>query len=138
MAISSLLWLPHLNAMRMPGRKIGIITFDSSKLTTEHLLAAWPSLDQAAIAVVGMDGTRTWKDAGLREAVYDFDQIWCDLSLAAERLVRQEPSLQIILLECVTLCPFVSLLKQQVGLPVFDIVSMTKCWLRSLSCDGLH
>jgi hypothetical protein len=131
-AISSLLWLPHLNAMRMPDRKIGVITFDSIKLTPQHLRAAWPSINFDAIAVAGLENTKTWEDASRKNSVYDFDQIWRDLSGTADRLLERAPNVQAILVECCTLCPFVGLLKEHTGLPVFDIVSLAKCWLSSL------
>ena len=135
-AISSLLWLPHLSQMRSAGRKIGIVTYDATKLTMAHLRAAWPGLDPDAIAIAGLEGTRTWKDAGLKDSVYDFDQIWEDLRTLLGRLVDEHPSVQLVLVECVTLCAFVPLIKRHLGLPTYDIVALARCWLDGLDSGG--
>jgi hypothetical protein len=128
-AISSLLWLPHLNAMRSPDRKIGIVTYDATKLTSAHLRAAWPGLDPSAVAVAGLEGTTSWRNAGLRDSTYDFDQIWKDLRALLDRLVDEHPTVQLILVECVTLCAFVPLIKQYLGCPTYDIVALARWWL---------
>jgi hypothetical protein len=135
-AISSLLWLPHLNQMRAPGRKIGILTYDATKLAMAHLRAAWPGLDPDAIAVAGLEGTKTWKDAGRKDAVYDFDQIRDDLRALLDRLVQEHPQVQLILVECVTMCAFVPLIKSHLGLPTYDIVALARSWLDGLDDVG--
>jgi hypothetical protein len=135
-AISSLLWLPHLNQMRPAGGKIGIVTYDATRLTMEHLRAAWPDLDPDAIAIAGLEGTRTWRDAGLKDSIYDFDQIWEDLRALLDRLVGEHPAVQLILMECVTLCAFVPQIKRHLGLPTYDIVALANCWLDGLDAGG--
>lgn len=131
-AISSLLWLPHLAALRSPGRRIGVVTFDAPRLTEGHLRAAWPSMDPAALAVSGLEGTKTWRDAKRRDAEYEFEQIWSDLRNCVDGLRARHADVQILLLECVTLCAFAKRLRQHTGLPVFDIVSLAQNWLMNL------
>jgi len=131
-AISSLLWLPHLNTLRSPGRKIGIVTYDATKLTRAHLEAAWPGLDSDALAIVGLEGTQTWKNAGKKDSTYDFDEIWSDLRSALDRLVAAQPTVQFILVECCTLCAFVPLIRRHLGLPAYDIVALARWWLGGL------
>jgi hypothetical protein len=128
-AISSLLWLPHLNALRSPGSKIGIVTFDAVKLTRGHLEAAWPGFDPAAVAIVGLEGTEMWKNASKKDSTYDFDEIWRDLRTAVDRLLAENPSVQFILVECCTLVPFVPLIRKHTGLPAFDIVALARWYL---------
>lgn len=135
-AISSLLWLPHLGQMRSAGRKIGIVTYDATKLTMAHLQAAWPELDSDAIVVAGLEGTKTWRDAGRKDSVYDFDQIWRDLRALLDRMVARHPEVQLILVECVTLCAFVPLIKRHLSLPTYDIVALARCWLDGLDAGG--
>lgn len=125
-AISSLLWLPHLNTLRMPGRKIGIITFDSVKLTRAHLEAAWPGYDPEVVAIAGLEGSEMWKNAGKKDSTYDFDEIWADVRSALDRMLASNPSVQFILVECCTLCAFVPLIRRHTGLPAFDIVSLAR------------
>jgi len=128
-AISSLLWLPHLDALRSPGRKIGIVTFDAVKLTRAHLEAAWPGYDPEAVAIAGLEGTEMWRNAGKQDSTYDFDQIWSDLRSALDRLMAAHPTLQFILVECCTLCAFVPLIQRHLGLPAYDIVALARWWL---------
>lgn len=128
-AISSLLWLPHLNALRSPGRKIGIVTFDAVKLTRAHLKAAWPGYDPDAVAIAGLEGTDMWKNAAKPDSTYDFDQIWRDLRHAVDRLLAETPTVQFILIECCTLVAFVPLVRRHTGLPVFDIVALARWYL---------
>jgi hypothetical protein len=135
-AISSLLWLPHLDIMRSTRGRIGIVTYDSTRLTMAHLAAAWPGLDPDTIALAGLEGTRMWRDAGLRDSVYDYDRIWEDLKGALDRLVDQHPSVELVLVECVTLCAFVPLIRQHLNLPTFDIVALARCWLDGLGPGG--
>jgi hypothetical protein len=137
-AISSLLWLPHLNQMRSAGKKIGIATFDATKLTMGHLRAAWPNLDTEAIAIAGLEGTRTWRDAALKQSVYDFDQIWEDLRGLLDRLIDQHPTVEFVLVECVTMCAFVPLIRRHLGLPTYDIVALANCWLDGLDAGGTY
>jgi hypothetical protein len=127
--ISSLLWLPFLDALRSVHGKICLVTYDADKLTQKHISAAFPAATGDELIITGLQGTRTWKDAGLKEATYDFDQIWTDLRQVLERAVGEHPEIQMILLECVTLCAFVPLVKQHFGLPTYDIVSLAECWL---------
>lgn len=135
-AISSLLWLPHLNAIRSPGRKIGIVTFDSIKLTRAHLEAAWPGLDPEALAIVGLEGTQMWKNAAKKDSTYDFDEIWSDLSAALDRLLATHPTVQFILVECCTLCAFLPLIRRHTGLPAFDIVALARWYLGGLDAGA--
>lgn len=129
-AISSLLWLPHLNHLRSSRGKIAIVTFDASKLTIQHLRAAWPGLDSNAIVIRGLEGTGTWEEARRKEATYDFDRIWNDLVALLDRLVEEHPDVELVLVECVTLCAFVPLIREHLGLPAFDIVALTRSWLQ--------
>lgn len=135
-AISSLLWLPHLNTMRRPGGKIGIVTFDSTKLTAVHLAAAWPALDPDAISIAGLEGTAMWRDAKKDDSTYDFDQIWNDVRGAVDRLLAENPRVELILVECVTLCAFVPLIRRHTGLPAFDIVALARWYLSGIDLGG--
>jgi hypothetical protein len=122
--------------MRSPGKKIGIITYDATKLGPAHLRAAWPAIDPEIVAVAGLEGTQMWKNAGLKEATYDFEQIWRDLRTLLDRFVSEQPALQLILVECVTLCAFVPLIKRHLGLPTYDIVALARSWLASIDPGG--
>jgi hypothetical protein len=122
-ALSSLMLLPLLNALRAPGRKIGLLTYDADRLTDAHLRAAWPQFDSQAVAIGGFQGTQSWSDMARDDAVYDVDQIKSDITGVVEGLMDKN-DLQFLLVECAALCAFIPYLKSVTKLPVFDIVSL--------------
>lgn len=130
-ALSSLMLLPLLNALRAPGRKIGLLTYDAIKLTDAHLKAAWPQYDPEAIAIGGFQGTRSWSDMAREDAVYDVDQIKSDISRVVEGL-KATNDLQFLLVECAALCAIIPYLKSITSIPVFDIVSLANFVLSGL------
>src|SRR5688572_4305582 len=121
-ALSSLMLLPLLDALRSPGRKIGLLTYDAVRLTEAHLRAAWPQYHPDAVAIGGFQGTKSWSDMARDDAVYDVDQIKSDITNVVNGLMKQD--LQFLLVECAALCAFIPHLKSVTGLPVFDIVSL--------------
>lgn len=122
-ALSSLMLLPLLNALRAPGRKIGLLTYDADRLTETHLRAAWPQYDAGAVAIGGFQGTRSWSDMARDDAVYDVDQIKSDIIRVVKGLMARN-DLQFLLVECAALCAFIPYLRSVTQLPVFDIVSL--------------
>lgn len=121
-ALSSLMLLPLLDRLRSPGRKIGLLTYDAIKLTEAHLRTAWPQYHPDALAIGGLQGTRSWSDMARNDAVYDIDQITSDVTKVVNALMKQD--LQFLLVECAALCAFIPHLKSITGIPVFDIVSL--------------
>lgn len=130
-ALSSLLLLPLLNSLLSPCKKIGLLTFDSVKLTQGHLRAAWPAYDPRAVAIQGLEGTKTWSDMARDDAVYEVEQIRNDIFAAIEKLKKND--LQFLLVECAALCAFVPYMKSLINVPVFDIVSLGKFLVGGLS-----
>jgi hypothetical protein len=122
-ALSSLMLLPLLNALRAPGRKIGVLTYDADRLSDAHLRAAWSQYDAEAVAIGGFQGTRSWSDMARDDAVYDVDLIKSDITRVVKSLM-EENDLQFLLVECAALCAFIPYLKSVTRLPVFDIVSL--------------
>jgi hypothetical protein len=121
-ALSSLMLLPLLDALRAPGRKIGVLTYDAIRLTEAHLRAAWPQYHRDALAIGGFQGTKSWSDMARNDAVYDVDQIKSDITNVVNALMKAD--LQFLLVECAALCAFIPYLKSIAGIPVFDIVSL--------------
>lgn len=130
-ALSSLMLMPLLNALRAPGRKIGLLTYDAERLTEAHLRAAWPQYDGEAVAIGGFQGTRSWSDMARDDAVYDVDQIKSDITKVVRELMERN-DLQFLLVECAALCAFIPYLKSITQLPVFDIVSLAKFLISSV------
>jgi hypothetical protein len=121
-ALSSLMLLPLLDRLRAPGKKIGLLTYDAVKLTEAHLRAAWPLFEPDAVAIGGLQGTKSWSDMARDDAVYDVDQIKSDITRVVDGLMKDD--LQFLLVECAALCAFLPYLRSITGIPVFDIVSL--------------
>ncbi|MER8860004.1 hypothetical protein NKI09_20490 [Mesorhizobium sp. M0757] len=130
-ATSSLLLLPFIVQLLRESEKVGILTFDSSKLTRRHLTLAWPSMADSCISLSGLEGTPSWEEiTGF--GVYDPEKLFRDSSLALQRLC-DDPRVAIILVECCALCSFVPRYRVQAKRPIFDAVSMTRLLIEGLS-----
>jgi hypothetical protein len=123
-ALSSLMLLPLLNALRSPNRKIGLLTYDAVRLTEAHLRAAWPGFDQDAVVIGGFEGTQSWRDMARDDAIYDAAQIKNDIAGVVNGLLQHD--IQFLLVECAALCAFVPYLKMIAQVPVFDVVSLAR------------
>jgi hypothetical protein len=129
-ALSSLMLLPLLNALRSPQRKIGLLTYDAIKLTEAHLRAAWPQYEADAVVIGGFQGTKTWSDMARDDAIYNPEQIKVDITKVMNRLMQSD--LQFLLVECAALCAFIPYLKLLTNIPVFDVVSLANFLLSGL------
>lgn len=122
--MSSLLQIPFISRMLAPGEKVGIIPADSSKLTPRHFKAAGVD-DSMPIAVSGMEKQKHFYDAILAEkGELDFDKVEAEVVLVAKKLVRADPKVKALLLECSDLPPYAAAVQEAVGLPVFDFTTM--------------
>ncbi len=120
---SSLLLLPFVYEMCPRGRKIGIITADTTVARLELFRPA--GAEHVPIALAGMQdqpGYRGWTSETVPEL--DFDQVAAESTGVAKRLVAENPDVKVILLECVNLTPYAPAIRSATGLPVFDFVSL--------------
>ncbi|MER9204054.1 hypothetical protein NKH74_34050 [Mesorhizobium sp. M0933] len=123
-ATSSLLLLPFLKNLLSQDGRIGILTFDASKLTDQHLEAAWPSLSKNSIRSSGLEGSVSWKKV-TEHGHYDWDQILED-SLEALQELCDDETVEIVLVECCALCSFVPQYQLRARRPVFDAIAMAR------------
>jgi Asp/Glu/hydantoin racemase len=120
-ATSSLMQAPMIARVLPAGRQVGILTVSARTLTAEHLTAAGVAADTP---VVGTDDGREFSRAILGdEPVLDVAAAERDIIEAGEALVRKHSQVGAVLLECTNMAPYASVLREHLGLPVFDIVS---------------
>lgn len=121
---SSLLWVPALHRLR-PGR-VGILTFHTEALGEWHYEACgWNSRD-IPVAVDGVGRCESWLeflrtkevDGALRR------RLEADLVGVARRLVERCPDIGFFISECTLLPPASQAVRRELGLPVFDVVSL--------------
>lgn len=122
---SSLLQVPLAHRMLGKGEKVGIITADERYLTAEHLRAV--GIDASVpVCIAGIQDTKGF--AAVRDdpgAAVDVEEFRRETVEVARELVRRNPDVGAIVLECTDLPPFAPDIRKAVGLPVLDIVTLT-------------
>lgn len=122
--LSSLLQVPFIYQMLPRGRKIGIISADSSALTLEHFSSVGITLDIPLI-LGGMENQKEFREAVLLEkGTLDSDQIEREVVGVAEEMVSRDPDIAVIVLECSDLPPYAAAVQAAVNRPVFDFITM--------------
>jgi hypothetical protein len=123
-ACSSLLQLPLILTMLPRQGKIGLLTFDSSRLTDHHLRCAGIDPDAVPMSVLGVEGTQLWKNWIGDPVTTDWKDFDREVLSAARRLVRRDPGITHILLECAGFPRCAPQIRKESGRPVFDWVSL--------------
>ncbi len=114
---SALNLLPALAATRGAEDSIGILTFDSTKLTDRHL----PKVP-CGICVEGIEtGSEIHRVVANDEPDLDASRAEADAIEAAERLLKRAPGVSTIILECTNLAPYRDAIESVSGVPVVDI-----------------
>lgn len=125
---SALMKLPELAPLRC-----GVITIEAASLTPEHFLA------------VGADPTTPVEGIASGSALHrtlledlphlDEDDAREQVLAAGARLLRREPRLQALVLECTNLPPYAADLRAATGLPVHDVLTLLQERMAAL-CPG--
>jgi hypothetical protein len=120
---SSLLQLPFLERIVGTRYRIGILTADAANLTADHLRNAGGDPDR--LTIYGLENEPFFKEAifsgrGRLEAQKVEDEVVA----RARQMVRADPAIRAILLECSNLPPYAAAVQEAVGMPVYDFVTM--------------
>lgn len=120
---SSLLQLPMVH--RMVDGPVGLLVADEAALTPRHLAAI--GAEQVPVRVTGMAGQPEFTEVmleGRRDAL-DADRLEREVLDRVDRLAGAHPDLGALVIECTDLVPFAHAIQARLGLPVFDIVTLT-------------
>lgn len=122
-ATSSLMQVPWVQATLPPGKRVGVVTVSKKSLTPAHLAGVGVPLDTP---IVGTEGGREFFRVLITSAKQDMDVELAkqDILDAGRELVRNNPGIGAIVLECTNMPPYAAALADEVGLPVYDIYSM--------------
>jgi Asp/Glu/hydantoin racemase len=119
---SSLIQVPLVSKMLGQNRRVGIICADSRFLTDSHLKKA--GIDNSMlVSVVGLD--RYWSLIRGQKPKNRLEGFEKALSKVAREFISKYPDTGAIVLECTNFPPGAAALQEAVGLPVFDIVTLT-------------
>lgn len=123
---SSLVQLPMVHRMLRPGQKVGVLAARRRSLTRRHLEAIGG--ESVPICVAGMDDQPEFREVILegRRHELDADRLAREVLSEADRLARAEPDMGALVIECTDLVPFAHAVQARLGVPVFDIVTLTE------------
>ncbi len=133
---SSLIQVPMISRMLGRGRKVGIMTASRKGLTPEHLAAT--GISDEPICIAGMEGCREFWEVIIdnQRDDLDLDRMGEEIVSTAEQLVRDNPDVGALVLECTDMPPFAHLIQQRLGLPVFDLTTLTTMMFQVVTRRG--
>lgn len=127
-ATSSLMQVPWVKALLPPGKRVGVLTVHAQNLTTEHLLAAGAPIDTP---IAGTEHGKEFTRVILADEPHmDLDACREDNLDAARQLLRDNPDIGAIVLECTNMVPYAADIQNLTGLPVFSIFTLIN-WFQS-------
>ena len=130
---SSLIQVPMVHRMLGSNRKLGLLVARKDSLTRRHLEAI--GAESIPLCIAGMEEQPEFREVMLeaRRAELDVDRLEHEVLRQAERLASENRDLGALVIECTDLVPFSSAIQARLGLPVFDIVTLTEMVHRSLT-----
>lgn len=133
---SSLIQVPLIHRMLGKNKRVGIVTADSSCLTEAHFAGVgWSSRD-VPIAVQGMEPYPSFTNAIFNDGlIWDFEAVTAEVVDASGKLVRENPDIGAIVFECTNLPPYAAAVQAAIGLPVFDILTLSEMIYKNSSSD---
>lgn len=120
---SSLLQVPLIHQLLRPDQKVGIITAHGPSLTRAHLEGVGALGIPHVIRGMPEEGefSHTYVQ---NKPTLNRGRAEEELVAVARELVREEPTVGALLLECTNMPPFARAVQEATGLPVFDIVTL--------------
>ena len=123
--MSSLMMIPLVHKMLRKDQIVGVITSNATDkgLGKKHFSAA--GAGDIPIATIGMEGSEAWDTIAKNKEILYPERVQKDVVDRAEKLVRENPGVGVIVLECANLPPYAKAIQDAVNLPVFDFVTLT-------------
>ncbi|WP_446964110.1 hypothetical protein [Rhizobium leguminosarum] len=125
-ALSSLSLVPFAATTVLKGKKVGILTYDATRMGEKHFAAAGWSSAQIDVAVAGIEGSETWRR--LVEPIPDLpaSAIVEDVLIATRALLQREPDVAALVFECAAFPLAADAVRRETGLMIADYVSLAK------------
>jgi Asp/Glu/hydantoin racemase len=122
--MSSLLQVPFISTMLRKDEKIGVICSKASNFE-EDLLKKIGIDPTTPLCVRGMEDKENFVKAAHEEiGILDPELIEEEVVSVAQDMVKEDPKVKVILLECSSLPPYAGAIQRAVNLPVFDYITM--------------
>ena len=124
---SSLVLIPILRSLFGHETKIGVLTFDASKLSELHLNGA----SRQNIHIHGLEPAgELYQCIANDRSAMDENSAEKDVMKVARDCINTHPNIELLVLECTNLSPWKNQLRSQFNLPVFDLVDALE-WVNS-------
>lgn len=123
---SSLIQLPMVHRMLACDQQVGLLVASKESLTRRHLAAIGG--DCVPVCVAGLSGRPEFREVMLegRRTELDVGRLRDEVLAEAEGLAADHPRMGALIIECTDLVPFAHAVQARIGLPVFDIVTLTR------------
>ncbi|MFB8275356.1 aspartate/glutamate racemase family protein [Nocardia colli] len=130
---SSLIQVPMVHRMLGADRKVGLLVAKKAALTPRHLNAIGG--ESVPICVAGMDAQPEFREVILegRRDELNADRLGEEVLREIDQLATANPDMGALIIECTDLVPYGHAIQDRLGLPVFDIVTLTEMVHRTLS-----
>lgn len=130
---SSLVQLPMVHRMVRSDQRVGLLVASRRALTRRHLEAI--DAGSVPVCVAGMEEQPEFREVMLeaRRDELDAGRLGREVLCQADQLARDHPDMGALVIECTDLAPFSHAIQARLGLPVFDIVTLTEMVHRSLT-----
>jgi hypothetical protein len=122
--LSPLLLVPLVSRLLPPRRRVGILTYDASRLDDRHFTGAGWSSNQIPIAIQGIEGSPTWRELKNTTPRPDPEQLAVDVLQALALLMDCNSPVGAIVPECSIFPMIRDVVAAKSGLPTYDFVSM--------------
>lgn len=123
-ATSSLLQITQISRCLPNGKRVGVVTYDADSLTGAHFHNVGAPAD---LPVAGLPRDGVFHAMIERGARYEAKPLAAEVLAACRALVDANPDIGALVFECTNLPPFSALVAAELGLPVYDILTMG-CW----------
>lgn len=122
--LSSLLQIPFIKSTLPAAAKIGILTANTSALTSDLFERIGIMADETLV-IHGLENCPHFQAAAIEETgELDSDKIRAEMVESAKELVCQNPGVRSILLECSLMPPYAAAVQRATNLPVYDFITM--------------
>lgn len=122
---SSLLQVPHASRLVGPDRKVGILTMSRDDLTEAHYEGVgWSSTDHPVAVSSFAPGAAFWETYLVGRETVDPQELETELLELGNDLLARSPDVGALVLECTNFAPFAPVLRQELGVPVFDLATL--------------
>ncbi|WP_255664248.1 MULTISPECIES: aspartate/glutamate racemase family protein [unclassified Nocardia] len=123
---SSLIQLPMVHRMLAADRTVGLLVARKESLTQRHLAAIGG--ESVPVRIAGMAEHPEFREVVLegRRTELDAERLGREVLDEVTELAERNPDMGALVIECTDLVPYAHAIRSRIGLPVFDIVTLTE------------